>query len=237
MAAFGSAMPRLERGSTPLIVINMKVYPQGLGENAARLATELEDAASSFPEATVAVAPSHPDLARVRDATELPVLAQHTDGHEPGSGTGRVLPESLDALGVEGSLINHAERQIPRKEAERSVARLRDHGLASVVCAEDESVVREVTGFDPTFVAMEPPALIGGDVSVTTANPSIIEESVQAAKKVDEDVPVLCGAGVKTGEDVSTALDLGTWGVLVASAVVKADDPGDALSTLLDGAT
>lgn len=228
---------RLDRGSTPLIVINMKVYAQGLGDNAPRLASRLEDAAASYPEATVAVAPSHPDLARVRDAVDLPVLAQHTDGHAPGSGTGRVLPESLGALDVDGSLVNHAERQIPRKDAERSVSRLSEEGLTSIVCAEDADVVREVVAFGPSFVAMEPPALIGGDVSVTTANPSIIEESVEAATAVDDDVPVLCGAGVKTGDDVATALKLGTEGVLVASAVVKADEPGDALATLLDGAT
>jgi triosephosphate isomerase len=84
---------------------------------------------------------------------------------------------------------------------------------------------------------MEPPELIGGDVSVTSADPGIVEDSVAAAREVDPDVPVLCGAGVKTGDDVATALELGTEGVLVASGVVKADDPGAALAGLLDGAT
>ncbi len=219
-----------------MIIINMKVYPQGIGDAAVDLARTLETAADAYPDATLALAPSHPDLARVRDAVEVPVLAQHTDGHEPGSGTGRVLPESLKDLGIDGSLVNHAERQIPPKEIERAVKRLTDAGLASVVCAEDANKVAQVAEHDPTFVAMEPPELIGGEVSVTTANPDIVEESVQAANKVNPDVPVLCGAGVKTGEDVSTALDLETQGVLVASAVVKADDPGAALADLLDGA-
>jgi len=226
-----------ERLDTPLVVINCKVYPQGLGDRAVGLAAELEDAAASYPEATVAVAPSHPDLGPVREATDLPVLAQHADGHEPGSGTGRVLPESLDDLGVDGSLVNHAERQVGPKAAERSVARLADRGLGTIVCAEDAATVREMAGFAPTFVAMEPPELIGGDVSVTSADPGIVEDSVAAAREVDPDVPVLCGAGVKTGDDVATALELGTEGVLVASGVVKADDPGAALAGLLDGAT
>lgn len=226
----------MDRSKTPLVIINMKVYPQGIGNAAVDLATTLEAAASDHPEATLALAPSHPDLARVREAVDVPVLAQHTDGHEPGSGTGRVLPESLRDLGVDGSLVNHAERQVPTKEIERSVNRLEEAGLASIVCAEDADVVRQAAGFDPTFVAMEPPELIGGDVSVTTANPGIVEESVEAAGQVNPDVPVLCGAGVKSGADVAAARELGTVGVLVASAVVKAKDPGAALADLLDGA-
>jgi triosephosphate isomerase len=35
----------------------------------------------------------------------------------------------------------------------------------------------------------------------------------------------LCGAGVKTGEDVAMALKLGSEGILVASGVVKAKYP------------
>ena len=47
------------------------------------------------------------------------------------------------------------------------------------------------------------------------------------------DVAVLCGAGVKTGEDVRTALDLGARGVLLASGVVKAKDPEAVLRDLI----
>ena len=50
---------------------------------------------------------------------------------------------------------------------------------------------------------------------------------------LDENIAVLCGAGVKTGEDVRTALDLGAKGVLVASGVVKASKPEEALRDLI----
>jgi triosephosphate isomerase len=46
-------------------------------------------------------------------------------------------------------------------------------------------------------------------------------------------VPVLCGAGVKTGKDVRRALELGAKGVLLASGVVKAKDPRKALQDLV----
>lgn len=43
----------------------------------------------------------------------------------------------------------------------------------------------------------------------------------------------MCGAGVKTGEDVRAAMDLGADGVLLASGVVKAKDPEAALRDLI----
>jgi triosephosphate isomerase len=44
-------------------------------------------------------------------------------------------------------------------------------------------------------------------------------------ERINPKLPVLCGAGISTGEDVKKALELGTKGVLLASGVVKAKDP------------
>lgn len=220
----------------PLVILNYKVYPTAIGNKAVDLTKTLEDAASSYPEVTVAICPSHPDLGPVASTTSLPVLAQHTDGAQPGSGTGRVLPESLIDLGVAGSLINHAERPVEAKAVEAAITRLDQYSLASVVCAEDAAVAAELAGLRPGFIAVEPPELIGGDVSVTSADPDIVSRSVSAVEEVAAELPVLCGAGVKDGRDVAKALELGTVGVLVASGVVKAKDPGRALQDLLGGA-
>ena len=46
-------------------------------------------------------------------------------------------------------------------------------------------------------------------------------------------MPVLCGAGISTGEDLAAAADLGAEGVLLASGVAKADDPQVALESLV----
>lgn len=218
-----------------MVILNYKVYPTALGNKAVTLTKSLEAAAASYPEATVAVCPSHPDLGPVASSTVLPVLAQAVDGAQPGSGTGRVLPESLVDLGVVGSLINHAERPVEPDAVSSAVTRLDQYDLASVVCAEDAEVAAKLAGSQPSFIAVEPPELIGGDVSVTSADPGIVSRSVAAVQEVAPDLPVLCGAGVKTGRDVAKALELGTVGVLVASGVVKAKDPEGALSDLLDG--
>ena len=78
--------------------------------------------------------------------------------------------------------------------------------------------------------------LIGGDVSVTSADPGIVQDTVRLVKDINADIMVLCGAGVKTGEDVNAALRLGAEGVLLASGVTKASDPAAVLQDLVDGA-
>ena len=60
-----------------------------------------------------------------------------------------------------------------------------------------------------------------------------MQDTVAAVKAVDENVSVLCGAGVKTGKDVKVALELGADGVLLASGVVKNKDPKAALQDLI----
>ena len=94
-------------------------------------------------------------------------------------------------------------------------------------CAE----VKKFNSLDVDFIAVEPPELIGGDVSVSKAEPEIIEASVRNAgnKKL------LVGAGVKTREDVKIAMKLGARGVLVASGIAKSDNFYDAILELLEG--
>jgi triosephosphate isomerase len=85
----------------------------------------------------------------------------------------------------------------------------------------------------PTFIAVEPPELIGGDVSVTTADPSIVSHTVALVKGTNSKVRVLCGAGVKNGQDVATAIQLGAEGVLLASGVTKASNVESVLDDLV----
>ena len=54
-------------------------------------------------------------------------------------------------------------------------------------------------------------------------------------KEVNPNVRVLCGAGVKNGADVAAAIELGAEGVLLASGVTKASDPGSVLLDLVSG--
>ena len=115
------------------------------------------------------------------------------------------------------------------------MAACRANGLLSVVCADSAEPSGAVAFFEPDLIAVEPPELIGGDISVTSARPEVVSDAVNAVHRVDADIPVLCGAGVKTGKDVKAAIDLGAKGVLLASGVVKAKDVRKALSDLVSG--
>ncbi|DAC31473.1 MAG TPA: triose-phosphate isomerase, partial [Candidatus Poseidoniaceae archaeon] len=56
---------------------------------------------------------------------------------------------------------------------------------------------------------------------------------VAVVKATNASVRVLCGAGVKNGEDVATAISLGAEGVLLASGVTKATDVALVLADLV----
>ncbi|MDW8044074.1 MAG: hypothetical protein RMJ30_07565, partial [Nitrososphaerota archaeon] len=53
---------------------------------------------------------------------------------------------------------------------------------------------------------------------------------------VEPKVPLLCGAGISTPEDVYRAIELGTVGVLVSSAFVKSKDPQQTLTGFCEAA-
>jgi triosephosphate isomerase len=68
---------------------------------------------------------------------------------------------------------------------------------------------------------------------VTTADPEIVSGTARAIREISEDVGILCGAGVKNGQDVIKAIELGTSGVLLASGVTKVRDAKSALEDLV----
>lgn len=218
----------------PVVILNYKVYAEATGRRAVELTKAIERASDGAP-CSVAIAPQDADLHRVARSTRLTVLAQHADSLPPGNGTGAALPEALQEAGAVGSLLNHAERRLTLAEIDATLARLRKLDMLGVVCTNNVPATAAAAALRPAFVAVEPPELIGGDVSVTTADPTIVRDSVEAARKVAPSVRVLCGAGVKTGDDLRAALKLGADGVLLASGVVKAKDAEAAMRALLSG--
>ena len=217
---------------TPVIIVNFKVYSEVEGPGAVRLAKDCESVAL-VRKANIVVCPPMVELSKVASAVTIPVFSQHTDNKKPGSITGYVSPQSVKAAGAKGTLINHAEHRMPAQDVAAAVEACRMLGLISVVCTDTAETSAEMARFSPDFIAVEPPELIGGDISVTTADPSIVSRTVEMVRAVDPNVRVLCGAGVKNGKDVRAALNLGASGVLLASGVVKAKDAKAALQDLV----
>lgn len=219
---------------TPLLLVNLKTYPGHLGPAAERTARLLEELGRAHG-VSVAVAPAMPDLGRVAALVTIPVLAQHVDTVDAGPRTGFVPPEAVRAAGAWGSLVNHSEHPMPPGRIRTTVARLKELDLVAVVCARDVDSSRRLARFTPPFLAVEPPELIGGDRAVSTAQPEVVSGSVEAVRAVSSTTRVLCGAGVHDRRDVARALELGSAGVLVASAVTRAADPRAAIEELLAG--
>ncbi|MEM3127043.1 MAG: triose-phosphate isomerase [Candidatus Woesearchaeota archaeon] len=214
---------------TPIIIVNFKTYRESTGKNAVKLARICDYVAKTTGK-NIAIAVSAPDIFSVKKEVDIPVLAQHVDAKEFGANTGAILPEAVKEAGAFGTLLNHSEKQIPIKTLKQTIDRCKENNLLTVVCAKDDKVSERIATLKPDYVAMEPPELIGGKISVSTAHPDLIKKTVEKMEKYQ--IKTICGAGIHTKQDVSAAIKLGTVGILVASGVVKHKDPEKELRDL-----
>ncbi|HMB49228.1 MAG TPA: triose-phosphate isomerase [Natronoarchaeum rubrum] len=210
------------------VLVNLKAYPCDPVEVATAAATVADDSGVD-----VGIAPQAAHLPAVAE-TGVETWAQHVSPVEHGSHTGSTLAEAVDDAGATGTLLKHSENRMKLADIDASLDAADRADLETVVCANNPEQIAAAAALGPDAVAVEPPELIGGDVSVATADPGIVEDAVDAAAAVDESVDVYCGAGISTGEDVVAAEELGADGVLLASGVAKADDPQAALEDLVD---
>lgn len=208
---------------TPIIVVNVKTYAEATSEKAVELAKVMD---KLFEEtgASMAISVQATDISTVASKVSIPVFAQHIDPIIPGSHTGWTLPEAVKAAGAAGTLINHSEHRLQLADIDVCIKRAKEIQLDHIVCANNVHTSKAIATFKPQFLAVEPPELIGGDISVTTADPEIVKRTVEEVRYIDTTVKILCGAGVKNGRDVTKAIELGSDGVLLASGVVKAKD-------------
>ncbi len=213
----------------PLVVVNFKTYTSALASAADKLGKQMADVSTN---ARMVAVTSAFDLSSVSSIDGLEVWSQHLDPVGQGSHTGWLEPETAIARGANGTIINHAEHKVSLDHVRDLMAMLPE-GFPVCACAADVTEARALAKLGPTFIAVEPPELIGGDISVTTADPTIVSDTVAAVKEVNPNVRVLCGAGVKSGQDVATAIALGAEGVLLASGVTKANNPQAVLEDLV----
>ncbi len=219
----------------PIIAVNYKAYyPYSFGEHALRIA---RDARRVWEETGVDIilAPPFTELYRVLEEvrdTEIKVYAQHADPVEPGARTGYIPLEALKELGIHGVILNHSEHRLKLADINWLIKKAKKLGLKTLVCADVPETGAAVAVLEPDIVAVEPPELIGTGIPVSKAKPEVITRSVELIRKVNKDIVILTGAGISRGEDVYAAVKLGTLGVLVASAIVKAKNPYDVIKDM-----
>lgn len=217
-----------------MIFVNYKTFEESSGEKAIILTRELEKVAH---ESQVKIIPVVQiiDVEEILAATTLEVWIQHIDPIGFGAHTGWTLPEEASRIGISGVFLNHSEHKFSDFDALSTAnEKALSADLKTLIFAGSLDELEKVCSLKPTFVAYEPPELVGSTTtSVARAQPEIISKAYEIAQRSGE--PLIVGAGVSSQEDVKKSVELGATGVAIATAVVKAPDPKAKLLELVEG--
>jgi triosephosphate isomerase len=217
-----------------MIFVNYKTYDEGSGQKALTLTKILEDVAHEKQVKIIPVVQTL-DAETIANSTALEIWIQHIDPISFGAHTGWTLPEEAARVGVSGVFLNHSEHKFDNFEnlytaVEKSMAA----NLKTLVFAGDMAELKKIAELAPTFIAYEPPELVGStEVSVAQAKPDIISEAAEIARSMG--LPLIVGAGIHSQDDVRKSLEFGAVGVAVATDVVKATDPRREILDLTEG--
>jgi|TARA_B110000196_G_C21132196_1_gene659089 triosephosphate isomerase len=203
-----------------MFIINCKNYDEISGNKIIKLAKIAQRISKKY-KIPIAIAPPHHQIPLVTKFNVI-VLAQHLDDKKIGSTTGFMIPEIAKRSKINGSLINHSEHRISEKEIKNLIKRLKRLKLKTIVCVKNVNESKKYAKLNPTFIAIEPPELIGTGRAISTEKPHLITKAVDSVKLAKNSTKLLCGAGIVSGKDVTRAKKLGSKGILVASGIVKA---------------
>lgn len=204
-----------------LIVINLKTYQQG--KKTVDIAKEIQKVNKN-----VLVAAQASDIYELTHSTKLKIYAQHVDPFEPGRNTGYILPEAVKKDGAIGTFLNHSEHKLDFNTIKKTIERCKKVKLKTMVFVKDLKQAKQIEKLKPDYLIYEPPELVAGDVSVSTAKPEIIKQFSNNIK-----IKFLVGAGIKNNLDLKTSIRLGASGIALSSAITKAKYPGKVLKDLI----
>lgn len=204
-----------------MFIINFKTYKNG--EEVIKLAKLIKKINKNI---ILGLQPT--DIYRIKKETNLQVYSQHVDPFEPGRNTGYILSEAIKAAGATGTFLNHSEHKLKFNILNKTIQRCKKLNLKTIVFAKDLKEAKKISKLKPTFIALEPPELIAGKISVSEAKPDLVKIVV---KEVNS--KILIGAGVNNKKDVQIAKKLGAKGILVSSAILKSNNPKKIIKELL----
>lgn len=212
-----------------MIIVNFKTYIQATGEQAVNLASVCREAAEETGiRISIAVQPA--DIFRIAQQIKIPIFGQHCDPVRPGRHTGSITASALKQAGASAVFFNHSEHSFfDYADLEYALELAKEQDLETLVFAKDLDIARKIDQFKPTYIALEEPAMVGGDKAMISLpeNHCLIREFIAGIEAIP-----LIGAGIKTKEDVFNSLKLGIKGVVLASGLVKAKDPKQTLLSL-----
>lgn len=217
-----------------MIFVNYKTYEEATGEKAVALTKILEEVAHTSQIKIIPVVQAL-DAEMVVASTSLEVWIQHVDPISHGAHTGWTLPEEAARIGISGVFLNHSEHKFDNFDnLYLAVEKSMSANLKTLVFAGDLDELKRVSDLAPTYVAYEPPQLVGSTTtSVVQAEPETISQAVEIARSFG--LPLVVGAGIHSQEDIRKSLSLGAVGFAIATNIVKAEDPRKELTNLVEG--
>ncbi|MCD6083944.1 MAG: triose-phosphate isomerase [Desulfurococcales archaeon] len=221
----------------PLLIVNYKVYTSAFGSRGLKIAVAAEKVYKKLGRnILIIVAPPATELRLISEQVSIPVFAQHADPINLGANTGYLPLELIKDTGAAGVMLNHSEHRLKLSEIERGIVKALEVDLTTLVCASTPRVAGAVAMLKPDIIAVEPPELIGTGVAVSKAKPEVISDTVRIIRQVNTEIVILTGAGISRAEDVGAAIRLGTTGVLVASAIMKSENPEKVITEMAEAA-
>lgn len=209
-----------------MLIINFKTYKEATGKNALLLAQIAENVAQRLG-VEIIVAPQLTDIYQIRRATGIEIWAQHADAIDPDRHTGWISPYALRQVGATGVLINHSEHRLSLDEITKRVKYAKKYGLTTLVLADSIDMVKEINQIGPDYIGFEKGELIEGTISIIEMERPTIEKILDQI-----DRPLIIGSGINREDDVKEALKVGAKGIILASAVIKAQNIEEKLTEL-----
>ncbi|MEK6534588.1 MAG: triose-phosphate isomerase, partial [Thermodesulfobacteriota bacterium] len=206
----------------PFFEIGPKAYLYG--RDVLKLARHADKIGKKY-DVQMIITPQYVDIPMLaREMENVLVFAQHMDSLEVGRGVGSILPEALKAAGAVGVMLNHAEKRLLNDELERTIKRADQIGLATMVCADTMEDAAVIAQMEPNIIIAESPDLIG--VGRRDANDQLaIHRINEAVWKINPDIRVLHGAGIRCGRDVYDVIANGAQGAGSTSGIILSNDP------------
>jgi len=158
------------------------------------------------------------------------VIAPYMDNMRPGRGMGMVLPESLQAAGAAGVVINHCEKPMTLSDVKGCIDRCRELEMLSFVCANTTEEAMAIAQLHPDIINPEPSQLIGTGKS---ADMEYVTRTVKAIKMIDGTILTEIAAGIRHPEDVYRYIIAGSDAAGASSGILQADDPEKLLNEMV----
>ncbi len=192
------------------------------GDTLLKLAKQLDKLSKKYDVDIILDVPDT-ELKNIADNVKrVKVFSQHLDGIGLGKGMGRTFAEAVKATGATGVMLNHAERKLTLEELEKAMARAKEVGLMTIVCADSVEEVKAIAKLGPDILVAEPTELIG---TGKPADKEYVDEVIKVIREINPEIMPFPSAGVTKGQDCYNIVKAGASGSGCSSAIAKAENP------------